>query len=204
MKRICIFTATLCLLGWATGSAAGATKTEGAKGKKDGPKAKFFEKYDKNHNGVIDADEKEPIRKDYAEKPDGDLKRFDKNHDGKLDDEEIAAIKPPTGLGKNAGMADLLTKYDKNQNGIIDAGEMDAIRKDYAAKPAGDLKKLDKNNDGKLSDEEIAAIKLSTGKKSGDKAGKAGKAADKTEKASPVPDKAEKAGETASPAKPDK
>jgi Ca2+-binding EF-hand superfamily protein len=204
MKRICIITATLCVLGFLASWTASAAKPEGAKGKKDGPKAKFFEKYDKNHNGLIDADEKEAIRKDFAEKPDGDLKRFDKNNDGKLDDEEIAAIKPPTGLGKNAGMADLLTKYDKNQNGVIDAGEMDAIRKDYAAKLGGDLKKFDKNNDGKLSDEEIAAIKLSTGKKSGDKAGKAGKGADKTEKASPVPDKTEKAGETVSPAKPDK
>ncbi len=64
--------------------------------KADGPKARFFEKYDKNHNGKIDEDEKDAIRKDYAANPEGELKRFDKNHDGKLDDDEIAAIKPPT------------------------------------------------------------------------------------------------------------
>ena len=76
--------------------------------KKDGPRFKFFEKYDKNHNGVIDEDEKAAIRKDYAEKPDGDLKRFDKNKDGNLDNEELAAIKPPT--GKKRGEKDKAEK----------------------------------------------------------------------------------------------
>ena len=60
----------------------------------------YLKHYDKNHNGVIDEDEKEAIRKDYAADPNGDLKHFDKNGDGKLDDEEITAIKPPTGNGK--------------------------------------------------------------------------------------------------------
>jgi hypothetical protein len=87
--------------------------------KADGPKAKFFAKYDKNHNGIIDEDEKEAIRKDYAANPDGDLKRFDKNHDGKLDDEEIAAIKPPTGKKKGeksdkTGKAAVADKAQKN------------------------------------------------------------------------------------------
>jgi Ca2+-binding EF-hand superfamily protein len=204
MKTICILTASLCLLGLATCLTPAAAKPEGIKGKKDGPKAKFFEKYDKNHNGVIDPDEREAIRKDFAEQPDGDLKRFDINKDGKLDDKEIAAVTLPTGQGKNAGVAAFFAKYDKNNNCIIDAGEMDAIRKDYAAKPDGDLKKFDKDKDGKLNDEEIAAIQLSTGKKSGDKAKKTGKSADQTEKTSPAPHKAEKAGGTAPPAKPDK
>ena len=82
---------------------SGAEKKDGEKkgGKANGPKAKFFAKYDTNHNGVIDPEEKEAIRKDYSGAPDGDLKRFDKNQDGKLDDEELAAIKPPSGK-KNA------------------------------------------------------------------------------------------------------
>lgn len=63
--------------------------------KADGPKARLFAKYDKNRNGVIDGDEIEALRNDYAADPSGPLKRFDKNKDGKLDDEEIAAIKPP-------------------------------------------------------------------------------------------------------------
>jgi Ca2+-binding EF-hand superfamily protein len=176
MKKVCVIALGLGLFGWAVPSTVVA-------GKADGPKAKFFAKYDKNHNGVIDEDEKDSIRKDYAADPEGDLKRFDKNHDGKLDDAEIAAIKPPTGKGKNGAAADLFAKYDKNHNGVIDADEKDALRKDYAANPTGELKKFDKNSDGKLDDEEIAAIKPPTMKKGGGKAAKTDKAASKADEA---------------------
>jgi Ca2+-binding EF-hand superfamily protein len=187
MKKVCILALGFGLFGWAAPSTVVAAQA-------DGPKAQFFAKYDKNHNGVIDENEKAAIRKDYTANPDGDLKRFDKNHDGKLDDEELAAIKPPTGKGKSAATADLFAKYDKNGNGILDPDEKDAIRKDYAAKPDGDLKKFDKNADGKLDDEELAAIKPPTVKKGGDKAAK-------TAKAAAIPDQT--VG-TAPAAKPDK
>jgi Ca2+-binding EF-hand superfamily protein len=177
MKKVCIIALTLGLFGWAVPTTTFAAKA-------DGPKAKFFAKYDKNHNGVIDENEKDAIRKDYAADPNGDLKRFDKNGDGKLDDGELAAIKPPTGKGKAAseGITEFFAKYDKNHNGVIDADEKDAIRKDYAANPEGPLKKFDKNKDSKLDDEEIAAIKPASEKKGAGKAGKAGKNADKTTK----------------------
>src|SRR5262245_59481915 len=68
--------------------------------KANGPKAKLFAKYDKNKNGVIDGEEKDALRKDYAADPQGELKRFDTNNNGKLDDDEIAAIKPPAGKKK--------------------------------------------------------------------------------------------------------
>lgn len=77
--------------------------------KGDGPKARFFAKYDANKNGVIDGTEKDAVRKDYAADKEGDLKRFDTNQDGQLSDEELAAIKPPAGkkkpdaTGKSAG-----------------------------------------------------------------------------------------------------
>ncbi len=103
MNKISSTALVLSLLVLGTSSTALAAKA-------DGPKAKFFAKYDKNHNGVIDADEKDTIRKDYAANPDGDLKRFDKNKDGKLDDEELAAIKPP--MGKKKG--DKTDKAAKN------------------------------------------------------------------------------------------
>jgi hypothetical protein len=54
-----------------------------------------FARYDVNHNGVLDPEEKEAIRKAFATDP--DLKPYDTNGDGKLDENEIAAIKP---LGK--------------------------------------------------------------------------------------------------------
>ena len=59
-------------------------------------------------------------------------------------------------VGKKAKAA-LLATYDKDGNGKIDGAEVDALKKDFAAgKP--ELKALDTNNDGTLSDEEIAAI----------------------------------------------
>jgi Ca2+-binding EF-hand superfamily protein len=177
MKQACLIALALALFAWAAPTTTLAAKA-------DGSKARFFAKYDKNHNGVIDPDEKDAIRKDYAANPNGDLKRFDKNGDGKLDDEELAAIKPPTGKGKagSTAISDFFAKYDKNHNGIIDADEKEAVRKDYAANPDGALKKFDKNRDGKLDDEDLAAIQLPTGKAKTGKAGKAGKAAAKTDK----------------------
>ena len=62
------------------------------------------------------------------------------------------------------GSADILATYDTNGNGRIDGDEVDALRKDFAAgKP--ELKALDRNNDGTLSDDEIAAIGAKHGKK---------------------------------------
>jgi hypothetical protein len=108
MKHKFVIATGLCVLGLAVASPAWADKASG-------PKAKFFAKYDLNHNGVIDEDEKAAIRKDYAANPEGDLKRFDKNKDGKLDDEEIAAIKPPTGKkkGEKADTSASTNKVDK-------------------------------------------------------------------------------------------
>ena len=70
------------------------------------------------------------------------------------------AITAPAQAGKGKkdkkGGADVLATYDKNGNGKIDGEEVDALKKDFAAgKP--ELKALDTNKDGSLSDEEIAA-----------------------------------------------
>ncbi len=54
---------------------------------------------------------------------------------------------------------DLFAQYNVSHTGVLQPDEIAAIRKDYAANPDGPLKKYDKNNDGKLSDDEIAAIK---------------------------------------------
>lgn len=59
----------------------------------------------------------------------------------------------------------LIAKYDTNKNGKIDGEEMEALRKDFAKDPNGDLKAYDTNKNGKLDDDEIAAIKPGAGKK---------------------------------------
>jgi len=65
--------------------------------------------------------------------------------------------------GKNKGgtvtvPSDVYAKYDKNGNGKLDDDEKDALKKDYEKEKDGPLKACDANSDGKLSDEEIAAI----------------------------------------------
>ena len=56
--------------------------------------------------------------------------------------------------GKKGG-ADILATYNKNGNSKIDGEEVDALKKDFAAGQP-ELKALDTNKDGALSDEEIA------------------------------------------------
>lgn len=54
--------------------------------------------------------------------------------------------------------SDTYAKYDKNSNATLEADEKDALRKDFEADKTGPLKVWDTNNDGKLGDDEIAAI----------------------------------------------
>src|SRR5258708_24482646 len=116
MKKVLILVIGVCLSGLIVPSS-----TFGAKA--DGKKAKLIAKYDKNGNGIIDGEEKDALRKDFAADPKGDLKQYDTNGDGKLSDEEIAAIKP--GSGKKGGdkkktggnkMATPVATYAKNGN----------------------------------------------------------------------------------------
>lgn len=67
------------------------------------------------------------------------------------------AGKGKAGKGDKKAIAAILAEYDKDGNGKIDGDEVTALRKDFADGKAS-LKILDKNNDGTLSDEEIAAV----------------------------------------------
>ncbi len=60
--------------------------------------------------------------------------------------------------GKGAGKA--LHAYDANGDGKIDGAEIEAVRSAFAADKEGGLKSLDKDADGKLSDEEITSAKM--------------------------------------------
>src|SRR5205085_2850003 len=53
-------------------------------------------------------------------------------------------------------MGKILKTYDTNGDGKIDGAEAEALKKAFASDAS--LKGLDKDKDGKLSDEEIAAI----------------------------------------------
>ena len=97
MKKISILVLTASLLACLVPStqaakpAKAAKAAAGAKGAKKAQKA-VLEKYDKNGNGSIDADEVEAIKKAFDTDP--SLKAPDKNGDGKLDDTEVSAINP--------------------------------------------------------------------------------------------------------------
>ena len=53
----------------------------------------ILDKYDKNHDGVLDADERAAFEKDRAARKVERLKKYDKTHDGKLDESERAAMR---------------------------------------------------------------------------------------------------------------
>ncbi len=53
----------------------------------------ILDKYDKNHDGVLDADEQAAYEKDRAARKAERLRKYDKNHDGKLDETELAAMR---------------------------------------------------------------------------------------------------------------
>ncbi len=94
MKKNLIITAFLAL---AIGTPCAFAKKPKGEGKAQSG-ADVFARYDKNANGVLDADEITAIKAALA--TDSDLKQFDTNADGKLDDNEIAAIKPATATKK--------------------------------------------------------------------------------------------------------
>jgi hypothetical protein len=75
--------------------------------------------------------------------------------------------------GPKPAKATFMTKYDLNKNGKLDADEIAQIKSDFLADPRGDLKRLDADHDGKLSDAEAAVLagkaQRETGKKPGAK-----------------------------------
>lgn len=66
------------------------------------------------------------------------------------------------GDSPKATKAKMVEKYDANKNGKLDDDESAQIKSDFLADPKGDLKRLDADHDGKLSDKEVASL---TGKK---------------------------------------
>jgi hypothetical protein len=97
----------------------------------------------------------------------------------------FAAAPRAQGARADGPKAKIMAKYDLNKNGILDPDEVAAIRKDFAADPEGELKRFDKDHDGKLSDAEIAAMVPGSGKKGGNKAGKK---SDEAAAPAPAPD----------------
>ena len=62
----------------------------------------ILDKYDKNHDGVLDADERAAYDKDRAARKAERLQKYDKNHDGKLDESEKTAMRADHDRAKKA------------------------------------------------------------------------------------------------------
>ena len=135
-------------------------------------RARMLELFDKNHDGKLDDEERAEARK-YAEEHglgsdllnrEEVMKRFDKNGDGKLDDAERAELMKFNQERQAQGPAQmrerLLVRFDTNRDGKIDATEMFELEKEMRLRfELGNpqrMKRLDKNGDGKLDDEEWA------------------------------------------------
>ncbi len=109
------------------------------------------------------------------------LAKYDKDGDGKLNDEEKAALQADAKAMMEQKKAAFLAKYDKDGDGKLSDEEKAAMKADFQAKreqrhaefaqkhpeiaakmeqkKAAFLAKYDKDGDGKLSDEEKAAMK---------------------------------------------
>jgi len=85
MKKTLVIALSLCLAGVAF-AADGGKKAE----KRENPRDKVVEKYDKNKDGKLDQSEREELRKDREAEA---AKKYDKNGDGKLDQSEREAAR---------------------------------------------------------------------------------------------------------------
>jgi hypothetical protein len=133
------------------------------------PPSPLLQALDVNHDGVIDADE--------IENASAALRSLDKNGDGKLTPDELRPARPPQdGDGRPPGSSPgdlqdasntnsvpdgsgpsrhghrpppspLFLALDANHDGVIDADEI--------ANASNALKTLDKNGDGKLTQDEL-------------------------------------------------
>lgn len=106
----------------------------GRHGRRGFDRARLLEKYDANHNGVLDPEEKAAAKADWeAHRKERDaklLERFDANHNGVLDPEEREAMRAQ----RQARRAEMLKKYDTDGDGKLSKSEREALRKDMREK----------------------------------------------------------------------
>lgn len=130
---------------------------------------KEFRSIDKDHNGELDPSELEAFMSEHNfDKGFAHLaiKLFDENHDGLISFREFAKF--TQALSKLDDDPDLLQKMlfatlDKDDSGFLEENEIRSFFRDFSEEPMTDedihniIENLDKNNDGKLSFEELMA-----------------------------------------------
>ncbi len=96
----------------------------GRHGQRAAARAERLERFDANHNGVLDPEEKAAARAEWEahrkERQARLLERFDANHNGVLDPEEKDAAKTTFRANRGRQQARMIEKFDTNHNGTID------------------------------------------------------------------------------------
>jgi EF hand len=110
----------------------------GRHGRRGPDQAQLLEKYDANHNGVLDPEEKAAAKAEWEahrkEREARMLERFDANHNGVLDPEEKQAARTEIQARREARRAEMLKKYDTDGDGKLSDSEREALRKDMREK----------------------------------------------------------------------
>jgi hypothetical protein len=110
----------------------------GRHGRRGPSEAQLLEKFDANHNGVLDPEEKAAAKAEWEshrkEREAKMLERFDANHNGVLDPEEKEAAKKEFQARREARRAETLKKYDTDGDGKLSDSEREALRKDMHEK----------------------------------------------------------------------
>lgn len=137
----------------------------------EGSVQKIMDKYDKDRDGKLNAQELSAYRADEAkhgrnqeeQKRDQKaklLKKYDKDGDGKLSDAEKAQWKADCEAERNAHQSDILKKYDKDGDGKLSDAEKAQMKADQDTRRAEAMrqliKKLDKDGDSELNLQELA------------------------------------------------
>ena len=107
----------------------------GRHGRRGPDQAQLLEKFDANHNGVLDPEEKQAARAEFKAKREQGreqhqaamLQKLDANHNGTIDPKEREAMKAQ----RETRRAEMLKKYDTDGDGKLSDGEREALRKDF-------------------------------------------------------------------------
>ena len=141
-------------------------------GGKPGKHPGQMQRADTNSDGLIDPAEAQAA----AEKrvamlrkaADNQFAKADANKDGALSPEEAASLDKAL-AEKKGPLANAMKKYDKNGDHKIDDAEaaaaIETMKTDFAAQNARILARFDADKDGKLSTEELAAMRAAQEKR---------------------------------------
>jgi len=131
------------------------------------PTAAIVARYDKNGDGVLDAEEKAALRRDVLDSGGSasmraQMAEYDSDGNGTVDAWEMERVKRDRETRAARFRAAALPRYDKNGNGILEPEEQAAMQRDnqafVAQMRARMLAKYDRNRNGVLDPDERAAL----------------------------------------------